>query len=172
MGKWSALKDKYPKLPIDADYQAKINLIHGTKYKSESMAEGKPLKEFTDSELEAFYNATRDVIEKLAEKVAIATLELEAATRLFVDRFEDAGVTSMKFDDGYTISISDEPYPTVRDRVAFRAWVKKKKMEDMLTMNYMTMSTLIKERLSGMVKEALPNGVDIYMKTKLSRRKN
>lgn len=174
-GKWSFLKDKFPKMPIDADYQAKVDSILDSVAPMEILDPSEAdmslmVRHLSDSQIQQLYLKCRNRIDTLTAELSSLTLEEEAYCRLFNDRFEDAGEISKTFNDGVTISISVEPYPTVKDKVALDGWLEKKKLTILKTLNYQTLASLVKERLEGKVNEALPDGVDVFMKNKLSCR--
>jgi len=133
---------------------------------------GSPIKirELTDEQLKDVYLAARDKQDALAEESKAVGLEVEAYTRLLAERMEDRGEAAKTFLDGVTLSVTIEPYPIVKDSEALLKWVKAQDMEAMLTLNYNTMASLIKERLEGKVNEPLPDGIDVFLKTKFSCR--
>jgi hypothetical protein len=166
MGKWDYLRSKYPKVPVDADYQQKVDAILDT------VAEGYNLKlrDLPDADLKNVYVEKRAELDGLNAQVKTLTLEIEAITRLMVEHMEEEGQSNITFEDGISIGHSVEPYPFVEDQSKLLQWVKDNKMEAMLTLNYQTMSSLVKERLEGKVNEPLPDGVNVFMKDKLSCR--
>ena len=175
MGKWSSFKDQYPALPLDAERQDKINAVldaeHDCGALNPLMAGQKmKVRNMPNHLVATVYNALRQKKDKLVEDLSVLELEIEALTQLFVTRFEDEGIQSQRFEDGTLLSITDAPYPIVKDKLALREWVDKQGLSDMLSLNYQTLASLVKERLSGQVNEPLPNGVDVYMKTTLTRR--
>lgn len=172
MGKWTKLKQVYPKMPVDATYQQKVDAILDSEAPADilSPADKKDLRvrDLSDHQIEQLYNRARDKKESLEAQVSIKGLEIEALTKLLVDRFEDAGETSKTFDDGVQLGLTDEPYPTVNDSGKLRAWVVKQKMTDLLTLNFQTMKSMVKACLAD--GQPLPDGVDVFMKTSLTRR--
>lgn len=171
-GKWSYLRDKYPKIPVEAEYQQKIDAVLDDKSDENPTFQryGLSLRELPDEDFKNEYLKRRDELDDLAARQKVLNLEVEAMTRLMVSRFEDEGTTSVTYDDGVSLGHSVEPYPFVEDPVALLAWIKRKGMEAMLTLNYQTMASLVKERLEGKVNEPLPDGINVYMKDKLSCR--
>lgn len=175
MGKWDYLKGKYPKLPVDGDYRAKLDTILDAPAPAEVVSPGEEdleltIRQLSDFQINKIYVGVRDQIDAHNVQLKQLNLEEEALTRLMVERFEEAGVHKVDFDNGTQIGISVEPYPYVSDQKAFMGWIKEKGLESMLTLNYQTMASLVKERLEGKVKEPLPAGVEVFMKDKLSCR--
>lgn len=171
MGKWSKLKDIYPKMPVDAGYQEKVDAILNSEAPADVLTpgdkKGLAVRDLSDFQVEALYNRARDKKESLEALVSIKTLEIEALVRLLVDRFEASGETSKTFEDGCSLRLADEPFPTVTDSGKLRAWIIKKNMEDMLTLNFQTMKSMVKACLAD--GHPLPDGVDVFMKTSLTR---
>lgn len=175
MGKWSHLKGKYPKMPIEADYQQKIDIILDSAAPACVLNPAEVKKEFRIRELSDFqiaqlYQAARNNKEALEAQVSLLNLEIEAYTRLLVTRFEDAGETSKRFDNGIQLIISDEPYPIVTSKDNLFAWLENNGMErlDLMQFSASKMSSLVKGSLAE--GKELPGGVDIFMKTSLTRR--
>lgn len=171
-GKWAYLKEKYPKIPVDAEYQQKIDAVLDDASEDNPTFKryGLPLRELPDNDFKEEYLKRRDELDDINARLKVLNLEIEAMTRLLVARFEDEGTSSVTYDDGVSLGVSPEPYPFVEDPAALLAWIKRKGMEDMLTLNYQTMASLVKERLEGKVNEPLPDGINVYMKDKLSCR--
>lgn len=167
MGKWDFLRGTYSKMPLESSYVERLDAVLNAPAYAEG---GLKVRELSDRELKDFYLHHRDELDKLNEQAKRYGLVVEACTRLFVERFEEQGESNVKFDDGVSLGHSVEPYPFVKDQSALLAWVKAHGLEAMLTLNYQTMASLVKERLEGKVNEPLPDGVDVYMKDKLSCR--
>jgi hypothetical protein len=152
MGKWSGLKDKFTAFVQDPTYQQKVDLEKKTLAKLSRVlrcakyAAFKRLKE-----------AAEDEIEKL-------NVKLEALSQLLVDDLEGEAETKITNDTG-TFSIKDEPYPSVKDKLAFHAWVRSSGQEEILTVNYMTMSAIVKAKIEA--GEEIPPGVDVFIKTSI-----
>lgn len=177
MGKWSQFKDAYPRTPLDAERQDKINAVLNSEHEMKvgehlgvDLTTPTKIKDMPDAMLAAIYGKLREKKDFHNSEISVLELEIEAITQLFVQRFEDEGIQSQRFEDGVLISISDAPYPVVKDKLALREWINKNDLTDLLSVNYQTLASLVKERLSGAVNESLPDGVDVYMKTTLSRR--
>lgn len=166
MGKWTYLKGDYEKVPVDQTWLDRVNDILN-KPKSDDPADGR-LRDVPNAELAKIFTQAKAQKEILEGQLADVNLHIEAYTKLFVDRFDEDGVSKMTFDDGTTISINPEPYPTVKDREALLKWVRANGMEELLTLQYQTMAKIVKEAIEG--GQALPDGVEVFLKDKLSRR--
>lgn len=171
MAKWDFLRDKFSKVPVEANYLQKVDAILDAEVQSgPDEFDRVKVRDLPDFEIKNRYVKVRDEIDELEAKIKALKTEQEAYTRLFVDRMEDEGEASKTFSDGISIGVTVEPYPFVTGPAALVEWVKDRGMESMLTLNYQTMASLVKERLEGKVNEPLPPGVDVYMKDKLTVR--
>lgn len=178
MSKWSFLKQKYPTMPIDADRFQKMNAILDSPAPVELLTPSEIGKEFrlrdlSDYQLNRFLNQREKVALQLADKVEVNGLELEAVKREFYRRFEEAGEDNKTFEDGVQLIRSEDVYPVVTDSAALIGWIKTQGLEDMLTLNYNTMKSMVKEILlpaKGKTPGALPPGVDVFYQPKLTRR--
>lgn len=171
--KWAFLKGKYDKLPLDADYQAKVDAVLNSPAPKWALGIADSdlelsIRLLSDEQVKQLYLRTRKRSDNLAKKMAVLNLEEEAFCRLFCERFEDAGEMSKTFTDGVTIRVSSEPYPTCKDKGALDKWLEKKGLLGLKTLNFQTMQSMVKERLEGKVNEALPDGIEVYLKDKLS----
>lgn len=179
--KWSFLKGLYPKLGIDPDQRAIYQAFWDSpadalvtysieKVEHSGKDDALRVKDMDNENLCERYNKARILKDKFDAVSSILDGEIQAMTRLFVERFEDDGVTSCTFDSGISIGTSEEPYPQVKDKVKFLAWIHEKGLAGLLTLNPQTMASLVKDRLIGKVNEPLPPGVEVFMKPKLTRR--
>lgn len=167
--KWDFLRGKFPKVPLEATYQMKIDAVLDSAVDAENLP-GIRVRDLSDQELKDRYIKVRDQLDKITAEQKALDLEKEAYTKLFAERFEEAGEASKTFADGVSIGITPDPYPYVKDQELLTAWIKAKGLESILTLNYQTMASMVKERLEGKVNEGLPDGVDVFMKDKLTCR--
>ena len=193
MGKWSHLKGVYANVEIDADTQAKIDTVldspaektearlklelqyafdfagelQQTIIEAETVDHIK-IRDLDNERLHELYIMVRRREEQVNQLSSTVALEKEALTREFINRFEEDGVSSMTFKSGLSIGTSPEPYPVVQDGVKMMAWIKENKLDDLLSLNYQTMASLVKQRLID--GKELPPGIDVFIKDKLSAR--
>ena len=173
MGKWSKLKGSYPKAPIDGTILDKIAAVLDAPAPAEvtsmlEIAKGFRIRDLSDFQIVQLYNSKRQYKDNLEAQIKVLNLEIDAFTSLLVERFDEAGVEKATFDDGTTISINTEPYPYVTSQPALLKWVRDNELEEMLSLNYQTMASLVKDCITNGKK--LPDGVDVYLRDKLSRR--
>lgn len=119
--------------------------------------------------------AKRYLLKKsLEDQISEINIELEGLSRLGVDCLEEAGMQKADLSTGGYVSIKDTPYTSIKDRTKVFDWVKKEKMESILTVNYQTLNGLNNERVLAAInagkayEKALVPGTKIFMKTKLS----
>ena len=152
MGKWQSLKETYPKLPraaeLDAEREKHANL--------------------NDTDLINFYDYQKHSKELLEKELRAVNLSLDALTSILVDRWEDKGLQTVKLADGSSVGLLDEPYPQVTDKEKLNAWCEANGLKESLNLQWQTLKSVVKNRLEN--GEVLPPGVEIYMKTSISRR--
>ena len=188
-GKWSWLREKFPTVPLESDYRAKIDSVLdstscrgfqledgswsaclGTKKCKVCKGKAPKIRDLDDLNLKDRYLEVRDRTDELNLELKNLGVELEAYTSIFVERMEEREETSKTFIDGVSLGMSIEPYPQVKDQMALKGWLAEKGLSDLLTLNWQTLKSLVSERLTGEVNEPLPSGVDIYCKPKLTCR--
>lgn len=156
MGKWSKFKDTLKRYQPDASWQAQVDVVKANYLK------------LTDEQLKGEYNRWRIFKDHHELEVKKANTAIEALAQIVVDRFEDKGVTSMKFSDGTQLILKDTPYPFVENEELFMKWIKRKKLTGMLKMNYQTMAAMVNTML--LEGKVLPDGINVFMKTSITRR--
>lgn len=111
--------------------------------------------------------AKRDAEKKALEaEISQLNIELEGLSQLAVESFENDGLQKIDLASGGSASLRDTPYTSIEDRSQVLAWIKKNKMQDVLTVPYQTLSGMNNERLVA-GKPLIP-GTKCFMKTKLS----
>lgn len=113
--------------------------------------------------------AERDRKKKeLEAEISQLNIELKALSDMGVEALESDGAQKIDLAAGGYVSISDKPRTSTEDKQKVLAWIKKNKMQDLLTMNYQTLSAMNNERLLA-GKPVIP-GTKIWMDTKLTVR--
>lgn len=164
MGKYSHLRNSITSFTPEPEYQDRVNK-EKERITNSLVDEGKfGIKEFAAVLLKARLEKAR--LEKL-EKVE--NLTIEAMTQVLVGLLEDQTLTKVSMDNGVSMSIKDDVYATVSNRQAFHQWIAETDQEDLLTVNYQTMSSLVKKRMTGEVSveeggTEVPPGIDVYFK--------
>ena len=158
MGKYAKILKNLDPLPVDKPkFQEKVDK------EKENIPVGT-----TPVELAKMYRQRRKAKDELDAKLSIAEVELTAVVQRIAVVFEAQDVTSIKLDDGSSVSLQPEPYAQIEDREAFRAWCQTNGFERAMILPWQTMNALTKERLlSG---EAEPDGVKAFSRTKIVLR--
>lgn len=163
-GKYSHLKGKLTQFTEESDYQQKVN-----NKKAEILTEMK-----LDGQEASMFNLGDILVRarlrkaNLEAEVKAENLIIAAMTQVLVDRLESEDYTSLKLNNGVSLSIKDDVYCSVADKKAFYDWIEETDQMDLLTVNYQTMSALTKGYLTD-GKEA-PPGVATYFKQGITVR--
>lgn len=115
------------------------------------------------------YRALRLDREALDAQLAALNARLTAVEQLLWDSYEQDGLSSVKLDDGSSVSVQPEPAAQVQDRDALRAWAVANGMERALTLPWQTVNAVTKQRLLD--GDPLPDGVAATVRTKTVLRK-
>lgn len=168
MGKYTHFRHKLPAFEQSADasglsaWFAKVD-----DYKQAFL--GTTEAEHANAAFLAREYAERDKRKKeLEAEISQLNIELEALSQMGVESMESDGLQKIDLAAGGYVRIDDRPYTSTEDRAKILAWIKKNKMQDLLTMNYQTLSAMNNERL--VAGKALIPGTKIFMKTKLTVR--
>jgi len=94
-------------------------------------------------------------------------LDTRACAALLEEKLAEAGIDKFTLKDGGTISLNPEVYSSIEDQAALLSWIKSHGMEHLLTLNYQTLSGMVKDRVAN--GEELPDGVSIFLKEKVHR---
>jgi hypothetical protein len=167
-GKYAAFKKLYPKTPIEATSFDRINEVLNAPAFPNDPHNKMRVRDLNNTQLKDLYVVARKAADELEAKTSVIETQIAALNYMFVQRMEEDDVTSLPFTDGVTLGASVEPYPNVIDRTALTTWIKSTGQEDLLTLNYQTLASIVKAML--LEGKPLPPGVDVYMKDKLSAR--
>lgn len=169
-GKYAAFKKVYPKVPLEASVFDKMREVLDAPAHDigPSSVDALRVRDLPNTDLKDLYVAARRAKAQLDIQVSVLETQIAAYTYLFVQRMEEDDVTALPFTDGVQLGSSVEPYPNVKDRTALNAWIKETGQEEILTLNYQTLASIVKQRLVD--GESLPPGVEVFMKDKLTTR--
>lgn len=171
MGKWTHLRGTLPKLPVEikyedgAKYQEKVDAV-----KAELV--GKGLQELAEA-----YNALCDQEEEIKAALAEINVQFAAIEELLVTQMEDQGLSNFKLASGGQFILKDEPHTSVKDKAACREWFEKQGLKEILAPPWSTLNAMVKGILEDPIDPAtgqprpMPEGIDIFMKTTVQRRK-
>lgn len=156
MGKYDALVKTLPRAP-----------------KEEASEEVNRLKAgfagMNPAELAGAYRAARQEKSAHDEEGKAINRKLAALDALIYNAYEEAGISSLKLEDGSSVGVYADPYVVTKDRDAVRAWAIANGHERDLNIHSQTLSSITKERaLAG---ESLPEGVELKVWHKVQMRK-
>lgn len=163
-GKYSHLKGTLTKFSGEPEYQERVNRKKD-EIKQQIKDEGQIVSAST---LGLVLVKARLEKERLEDLVKSQNLIIEAMQQELVDLLESQDFTSLKLGNGVSISIKDDVYCTVKDKQKFNSWVRETEQEDLFTVNYQTMSSLVKQKL--IEGEDIPPGIDTYFKQSIMVR--
>lgn len=149
--KWAKLRSKLPAFEQPKEWQARVDEIK------------KVYVGLDTAELAREFSAHRKIKQEHEAVIKDENAELEALSQLLVADLESSETQKMTLTTGETCYISSEPYSTVADKAKLLAYIKKAKMQDLLSLHFQTMNALNKERLAS-GKEPLP-GTTVFLKT-------
>jgi len=158
-GKWSGLRGDLPPAPIDSAWQQEVNIVKTEILQSIPQTSGKARE----------YCKLRDEKDRLEAEVKKLNTRLEALSQLMIKEMELEGTDLFRLDTGDTLSIKDEPYSSVADRTAFLAWIHQTGQDDLLSVHYQTMNSIVKSRLQEGGEQ--PPGIKVFLKQSITRRK-
>lgn len=163
MGKYSKLKGSMTKFEGEPDYQDKV------REKRQEILE--TISETGKINFQSLTNvliSARRAKKQYEDLIKDENLIIEAMTRELVERMESSDFSSVKITEGVSISIKDDVYCTAVDKPAFHQWIKENSLEDLFTVNYQTMSSMVKTRLIN--GEEIPPGINTYFKQGITIR--
>lgn len=157
MSKWSHLEGTLPPLPEETGgYHDTIRaLCAGYR--------GTPLATLTER-----HEAETLALDALKAQQSEISQRLEALTRVIEETMAAQELESVVI-DGYRWTRTPEPYPTVKDKAANLAWARIH-MPDALALHASTLKAVCKDALTK--GDPLPDGVEVFLKPALSRRKS
>lgn len=115
------------------------------------------------------YARVRKVIDKLTAWDFQLSVLAEAYYVILIPQMEAEKMESYRMTNGQLLTTWSEPYATVDDVGAFKAWVKKQGLEGSYGIHHSTLNSWVKKlREDG---EEDPDGVKVWSKTKLKLSK-
>lgn len=157
-----------------ADVVAKLKRTDEDSFRMQvQVARGAIVKElgadFNTSELVRLYFKLRREKEEVEEKVSQLNLRIETVTTLVIDGFERDGVSSIKLEDGSSLSNNPEPQAKVADEEKFWKWCHDDAdLRRLMKLPWNTTNAMVKDLL--LQAKELPPGVEAYFRDKLTPR--
>lgn len=166
MGKYAKVLAGLPRfVGAEPAYQAKVNAVKLAMV-ADAADDEIPLH---GNELARRHVLLREHKEAVEAELSDLNLQLEAVNALLADQYEVEGTSSITLADGQSVSVQLEPYSQVADKEAHRLWCVANGLERSLVLPWQTTNALAKDLL---VKgEALPDGVTVFVRPKIVRRK-
>lgn len=151
MGKYTHLRGQLPTFELESAFQQKVTDAK-TAYQALSVAD-----------LAREFGMQRKEKDAHEEAIKVINVELEALSQLIVEDLEAGDLQKVQIASGATVYTQVEPYSSVENKEALLAYIKKAKMQALLTLPWQTLNALNKERLIG-GKQVLP-GSRCFLKT-------
>lgn len=149
-GTWQHLRGKFPLWEEEPSSQKRVDQAK-EKYRA-----------LDQCEMARALTVALGAKDKLERELSEANTEAKALSQLLVAIFEATGVSSFKMTSGETCFQRMEPYSAFEDRKKLFAWIKKEKMQKLLTVQWQMMNSLTKERLKA--GQPPPPGVKVFFK--------
>lgn len=189
-GKYAAITDKLPKLPLVAlDRQEIVTAVQQQILSKDPVTlntdaatiqliiddldeQFKHLAEIVirmtggkrwASEFAYAYAQLRDIQDRLEVWAKDLNLIAEAYTALMADQLENEGLSSVRLKSGRLVSTWPEPYTKVEDRDLYRNWCVNQGLMRQLQLPWPTTNALVKKMLQDGLPE--PPGTSVWSKT-------
>ncbi len=159
MGKYSSLRDGLTKLTAEPTHQDKVDMAKNeikTKIFEMLGRKAQPM------DLGNVLIAARIEKNRLEELIKEQSLVIAAMEQDLVEFLEAADLVSVRMGNGVSLSIKDDVYSQVSDKAAFHQWVRSNHLDDLFSVHYQTMNSMVKEKL--MNGEEVPPGITPYFK--------
>jgi hypothetical protein len=88
--------------------------------------------------------------------------------QVLIEYLETESFTSLKLFNGVSLAIKDDVYVSVKNKEVFYQWIEQEGLKELFTVNYQTMSGLVKNLLID--GEAPPPGIETYFKQTITVR--
>lgn len=165
MGKYSSFKGKLTQFTQEQEYQDRVNEMKAEIIQSLEATLGRnpTLTDFGNRLVRARLEKVRLEALVKAENLVIAAMD-----QTLVDQLEDQSYSNLKFENGVTLSIKDDVYSKVSNKPVFHTWISESGNEDLLSVNYQTMNSLVKNSL--LEGKEIPPGIDVYFKQSIAVR--
>lgn len=139
-----------PQYQEEPEYQEKVETAKG------------PFVGLSTAELAREFKRTRLLKKDLEEQVSSLNIELLALSQLLVNDLQGQELSKVTLDSGGTVYLKTEVYPATTDKALVRVWAIEAEMPEILTVNYRTLQSIVKERLQEGLD--LPPGVAAFLK--------
>ncbi len=160
--KWSYLKEKFQEAPDDPDYFAEV---HSAMDARKVVFERGPAGEnnerpATFNDWTSELNAVEDQIDAIERDLRAANVAKKALNKLILRYLNDQNLDKIGA-NGFTYSEKVKPIGKCVDRKALREWALSTNNEDLLTVNYQRLQSMVNDALTGEEGAQLPDGVEV-----------
>jgi hypothetical protein len=146
----AALKAQLPRFEQPPDYQSKVEEMKNHYHALDA------------SGLAREFSFMRKMKRDLEEQVRDYNVHIEALSQLLVETLEASQLQNIKLLTGETVTVHTEAYPTIQDKTLLLSWVHNSGLEELMTLNFRTLQSLVRERLQQ--GKDNPPGVQTYCK--------
>lgn len=171
--KWAKLREQYPKMPMDAEYGERIEVVLNSQWNVGVDDNQAPLRALPFTEHVAIYNMLRERKEHLENQLTEANLFLEAVEQCIAGYYEVHDLLTQKFEDGTSITVAPDPVVTVSNEQEFYDWVKadEQRKADYKLREYIFPATA-KSQTKALLENGSepPPGVSVFYQNKFTRR--
>lgn len=150
--KWAGLREKYPKMPMDAEYGERVEVVLNSPVPGGTDV---PLRAMPFNEHIQLYNYLRNGLDKLDDLKSEMNLQLEAVEHLIAGYYEAHDILTQKFDDGTSITVAPDPVVSVANETEFYGWLKA---EPDRAVDYKMREYVFPATVKSQVKWLLENG--------------
>jgi len=155
MGKYSSLKKDLTRLELEPSIQEKVTAV---KNNIRNSSGGKLDPSICGSVL---INARMEK-NRLEALIREQNTVITAMEQELIEFLDSADLLLMRMTNGVTLSINDDVYSQVSNKFEFHQWIRNNHLEDLFSVHYQTMSSMVKERL--MNGDDIPPGITPYFK--------
>lgn len=157
-GKYSHLKGQLTTYSSEPEYQDRVN-AERERIKGILKENSRPLSAASYADFLIMAKLEKARLEALVKE---QSLTIEAMSQELIDRLEGDSITALRLVGGIALSIKDDVYCSVFNKVEFHNWIREQHLEDLFTVHYQTMSAMTKQKLQA--GEPIPPGIEPYFR--------
>lgn len=176
MGKYTHLRHKLPTrqhVPSDVPFEQQEKWLEKVRAWREEFLGTPDADNANPVYLSREFNERTQHKKQLEEEISLLNIELGGLSQMIVEALESNELQKINLSTGGYVTIEDKPRTKVVDRLKIFQWIKKNKMQDILTFNSKTIegmnnTSLLEEENEKLLrsgKGAIP-GTEVWMQTK------
>jgi hypothetical protein len=177
VGKYSHLKGQLEQISPEDRYDNPDEGVDGKDFAQKVHAAKDTLINCTLVELAQHYKKAKADKKAAEELVQPHSIRMAACEMLMLQLMENQQLSSFKLEAGGNFIVNDVPSVKVLDKAANREWFEAHNMKEMLSVNASTLKAMVAgilldpiDKITGQPK-ALPDGIDIKMRSSIQLRK-